>query len=94
MCHLQHKLIGFYNRDEKCLKRGMDWVLKYNSLRFDFKWLISRLLYGQIVMLEVSLDRVTPGCLHKVSTAARVWIILQDFESDKNLIFVFFEMAS
>ena len=22
MCHLQHKLIGFYNRDEKCLLRG------------------------------------------------------------------------
>ena len=22
LCHLQHKLIGFYNRDEKCLLRG------------------------------------------------------------------------
>jgi len=21
-----HKLIGFYNRDEKCLLRGTDWV--------------------------------------------------------------------
>jgi hypothetical protein len=28
MCHLQHKLIGFYNRDEKCLQRGTDWVFK------------------------------------------------------------------
>jgi len=27
-CHLQHKLIGFYNRDEKCLLRGTDWVFK------------------------------------------------------------------
>jgi len=27
LCHLQHKLIGFYNRDEKCLQRGTDWVL-------------------------------------------------------------------
>ena len=26
--HLQHKLIGFYNWDEKCLQRGMDWVFK------------------------------------------------------------------
>jgi len=26
LCHLQHKLIGFYNRDEKCLQRGADWV--------------------------------------------------------------------
>jgi hypothetical protein len=22
----QHELIGFYNRDEKCLQRGTDWV--------------------------------------------------------------------
>jgi hypothetical protein len=27
-CHLQHKLIGFYNRDEKCLQRGANWVFK------------------------------------------------------------------
>jgi hypothetical protein len=28
LVHLQHKLIGFYNRDEKCLQRGTDWVFK------------------------------------------------------------------
>jgi hypothetical protein len=28
LCHLQHKLNGFYNPDEKCLKRGTDWVFK------------------------------------------------------------------
>jgi len=37
LCHLQHKLIGFYNRDEKCLQRGTDWVFKYSSLRLVFK---------------------------------------------------------
>ena len=26
LCHLQHKLIGCYNRDEKCLLRGTNWV--------------------------------------------------------------------
>ena len=26
LCHLYHKLIGFYNRDEKCLLRGTNWV--------------------------------------------------------------------
>ena len=26
--YLQHTLIGFYNRDEKCLQRGTDWVFK------------------------------------------------------------------
>ena len=34
LCHLQHKLIAFYNRDEKCLQRGTDWVFKKSSLRF------------------------------------------------------------
>jgi len=28
LCPLQHKVIGFYNRDEKCLLRGTDWVFK------------------------------------------------------------------
>ena len=28
LCHLQHKLIDFYNRDEKCLLRGTNWVFK------------------------------------------------------------------
>jgi len=40
LCHLQHKLIGFYNRDEKCLQRGTDWAFKYNGLSFVFKGLI------------------------------------------------------
>jgi len=31
LCHLQHKLIGFYNRDEKCLQRGTDWGFKSDS---------------------------------------------------------------
>jgi hypothetical protein len=26
--HLHHKLIGFYNRDEKCSLRGTNWVFK------------------------------------------------------------------
>jgi len=28
LCRLQHKLIGFYDRVEKCLLRGTDWVFK------------------------------------------------------------------
>jgi len=28
LCHLHHELIGFYNRDEKCLQRGTNWVFK------------------------------------------------------------------
>jgi hypothetical protein len=36
---LKHKQIGFYNRDEKCLQRGTDWVFKYSGLRFVCKGL-------------------------------------------------------
>ena len=28
LCHLHHKLIDFYNRDEKCLLRLTNWVFK------------------------------------------------------------------
>jgi hypothetical protein len=28
LCHLQHKLIGLYNTDQKCLQRGTDCVFK------------------------------------------------------------------
>jgi hypothetical protein len=28
LCQLQHELIGYYNRDEKCLQRGTVWVFK------------------------------------------------------------------
>jgi hypothetical protein len=28
LCHLQHKLFCFYDRDEKCLQRSTDWVFK------------------------------------------------------------------
>jgi len=40
LCHLQHKLIGFYNRGGKCLQRGTEWVFKYSGLRFVCKGLI------------------------------------------------------
>ena len=39
LCHLQHELIGFYNRDEKCLQRGTDWFFKQSGLRFVCKGL-------------------------------------------------------
>ena len=32
LCHLHHKLIGFYNRDEKCSQCGTDWLFKYSTL--------------------------------------------------------------
>jgi hypothetical protein len=46
LSHLQHKQIGFYNRDEKCLQCGTEGVFKYSSLSFVFKRLI-RIICGQ-----------------------------------------------
>ena len=28
LCHLEHKMIGFYDRAEECLLRGTNWVFK------------------------------------------------------------------
>ena len=39
LCHLQHKLIDFYNPDDKCLQLGTDWVFKYSGLRLVFRGL-------------------------------------------------------
>ena len=32
LVHLQHKLIGSCNRDEKCLERGTVWGFKWSGL--------------------------------------------------------------
>jgi hypothetical protein len=32
LCHLQHKLIGFYNRCRECLLRGTHWVFKSDTV--------------------------------------------------------------
>jgi hypothetical protein len=36
----QQSVIGFYNRDGKCLLRGTTWVFKYSGLPFVLKGLI------------------------------------------------------
>ena len=68
LCHLQHKLIGFYNRDEKCLQRGTDWGFKYRGLRFVFKGII----VAQIKVAAFSIGRTTllspDDCLYRRNT--------------------------
>jgi hypothetical protein len=44
--HLQHKLVGFYNRDEKCLQRGTDWVFKYSSRLRVYENRVLRRVFG------------------------------------------------
>jgi hypothetical protein len=58
--NIQYKQIGLYNRDEKCVQRGTDWVFKYSSLRFVFKGLIETERIGISFVLLV-LETV-PNC--------------------------------
>ena len=44
LCHLHHKLIGFYNRDEKCLQRGTDWLFNTAACVSSLKGTICTLL--------------------------------------------------
>ena len=64
---LQHKLIGFYNRDEKCLQRGTDWVFKWSLLvtwctnRFNIQQLYALpTLYLCVLYLSENKQRLVP----------------------------------
>ena len=43
LCHLLHKLIGFCNRDEKCLQRGAERNFKWRGLEWVFKGINSQI---------------------------------------------------
>jgi hypothetical protein len=55
-------MIGFYNRDEKCLQRGTDWVLKYwsrdapTSLTFNNSTLCPHCIYLFCIYLRTNSD--------------------------------------
>jgi hypothetical protein len=56
LCHLQHKLIGFFNRDEKCLLRGTDWAFKLSGLRFVIITYIDVFVVASVVTELVHVD--------------------------------------
>jgi hypothetical protein len=80
---LQHKLIGFYNRYEKCLQRGTDWAFKYSGLRPVFQRLNKATTNTQVfpipntpwdensVFTRTSINNNTQYVFHSV------WFILQ-----------------
>ena len=45
-----YKLTGFYNRGEKSLLRGTNWVFKYSSLRFGFKGVITQYILQSLFL--------------------------------------------
>jgi len=59
LCHLENKLIGFYNRDEKCLQRGTDWGFKLSSMRFIFKGIKSAAFRKSKMLLDRSRLRIS-----------------------------------
>jgi len=58
-----YSVVGFYNRDEKCLQRGTDWVFKLSILQFVFHGLrtshISVIALCDIEYTCVQLQHVT-----------------------------------
>ena len=58
LCHLELKLVCFYNRFEKCLLRGSNWVFKYSSLCFVFKGLMYRIYDIEFLHLLIKGDMV------------------------------------
>jgi len=52
LCHLQHKLTGFCNRDKKCLQRGTDWGYKWSGLGLGFKGLMSFLTQSNLLVFS------------------------------------------
>jgi len=67
LCHLQHKLNGFYNRGEKCLQRSTDWVFKWSlpvtwcNNRFNIQQLYALpTLYLCVLYLSENKQRLLP----------------------------------
>ena len=64
LCHLQHKLIGFYNRDDKYLQRGTNLVFNQsllvtwctNSLTFNNCTLCPHCIYVFCIYLRTNSD--------------------------------------
>ena len=72
---LKHKQIRFYNRDEKCLLRGTNWVFKYSIFPFIFKGLIKHCTMKAFVKVAVYISCLpcpyhgpsgqSPACLQR-----------------------------
>jgi hypothetical protein len=66
VCPIQHKLIGIYNREEKCLQRGTDWVFKRSGLRLCH---LQHKLIGFITEMKSVYSAVRTGSLNKAVCA-------------------------
>jgi hypothetical protein len=71
LCHLQHKLIGFYNRVEKYLLRGTEWAFKRSSLRSGGDKNI-KLPFSLTLIPEQNALEMNPGLLGETTMANRL----------------------
>ena len=93
LCHLQHKLIGFYNRDEKCLLRGTVWAFNFWHRRFTFNsnksptWCKSFLVYYPGVCLQLNMFRA-----FSLPSSGAQWLqwqplVLPSYRGDSRTVF-------
>ena len=75
LCHLHHKLIGFYNWDEKCLLRGTNWAFVFISKQTATytTYIINRLVF--ITEMKSVYSAVRTGTLKVKRSAIRLLII-------------------
>ena len=72
---IQHLLTAFYNRGDKCLLRGTNWVFKENGLDFVLKWLTVAhivLLGGRSEFIELSLGLHKRGMFRENDNGGRL----------------------
>jgi hypothetical protein len=73
MCHLHSKLISFYNRVEKCLQRGTNWVLN--------KAVCASSVKGFITEMKSVYSAVRTGFLNKAVCASSVKGFITEMKS-------------
>jgi hypothetical protein len=69
--HLNPQLVSFYNRDEKCLQRGTEWVFKYSSLRFVCKRLRNKMRGTRVCSIIFVAQCSSVGQLQKNCTSRK-----------------------
>jgi len=90
LCHVQRKPIGFYNRDEKCLQRGTDWVFKYSSLCFVFKDLNKTSQIRRIMKINNIMHTLTAYIRVVPLSGSVYWVtLLQDRGGDHRIWYSF-----
>jgi len=60
LCHLQHKLVGFYNPGKERLLRGTDRIFNSDSYNFVFKRLQDSYMFRlfKIAIIEVCIKEI------------------------------------